>query len=300
MENHFLFITFGDSDLYHRQTNFAVISLLANLDEPAAASISVYTDKPAWYEWLGDRVTVIVVDDEQLRDWRGPYDHLFRIKINAILDVLAREPGNVIYLDSDVVHRGGSAPLFSGLGQDNCFMDGMHYRLGDKGGRAGKILQGGRGKKYGKFVIGEESAMWNAGVVAVPAASGADYLADALESMDAMCADGLHPTLLEQFALSLSLDQYGKLRSSKDWFTHYWGNKLTWNALIATFFAEVHIRSLSVEEAVARFGQVDLGYEGTIGRTRFEKLVNSLNKRLSLDTRDERVMAHLRSILTPH
>lgn len=296
MRNNFVFTVFGDLAFYHRQAGFAALSLIAHLDDANTASITVYTDEPEWYAWLGDRVTVIEVRQDQMKDWRGPHDHFFRVKIRAMQDVAARTPGNVIFGDSDIVCSGGLNGFFAMLERGACFMDEMSYRLGEKGGRSKKLLREARGNTYGKFTVTEQSPMWNAGIIAVPEALCQERLADAVESMDAMCAGGLIRDHLEQFALGLSLDRDGKLQPAKDWFIHYWGNKTQWNALISAFFAEIHMKGLSVEDACALFHDADLTGATTIKRTRLERISNSIRKRLKV--RDDQVLSMTNEILT--
>jgi lipopolysaccharide biosynthesis glycosyltransferase len=303
MQNNFVLMVFGENALYHRQAGFAILSLIANLDDADATSITMYTDNPAWYKWLGDRVTVIETQPELIKDWRGPHDHFYRIKIKVMQDVATRMPGNVIFVDCDVVCSGNLSSFFSMLEKGAFFMDEMSYKLGEKGGRSKKLLRKANGNTYGKFTVTKQSPMWNAGIIAVPEALCQERLADALESMDAMCAGGLIRDNLEQFALGLSLDREAKLQSSENWFIHYWGwgSKTPWNALISAVFSEIYLRGFSVDDACALFRDIDITKVKPIKQTKLEKTYNSICKRLGFrkwfNTREHQALHMTNEIL---
>lgn len=77
--------------------------------------------------------------------------------------------------------------------------------------------------------------MWNAGVIALSAASAASYVVDALMLCDAMTATDCERTLLEQFAFSLALNREGHLQKACHSIGHYYGNKPAWNQATQLF-----------------------------------------------------------------
>jgi len=295
MNNNFVTFAIGDRRSVHRQANFAALSILARSPEGTPPSIHIVTDEPGQYRWLEGRVTVVPVDNATLVEWTGPHKFFWRIKLRAMQHVIAQSPGNLIYVDSDVVCRAALQPLFDALDAGASFMHKLEYSLHAKGGRAGKLWKTGSGKRFGRFEIDEGSRMWNAGVVALPGNLAGSRLTDALECTDAMSAAGLGGLLLEQFSLSLSLDRNADLRAAEPWFVHYWGNKTAWNALIAGFLSDALVRQVSVEEVCAQLCQLELTLPEVIRRTRFERLNNSVRK--ALFPRDERVVTQLTSEL---
>ena len=296
MPNNFVFFTLGDADFIHRQANFAALSVIARTDRADDISITVVTDKPEWYRWLGEHVTVVNATPEMLKDWRGPHDHFFRIKIKVLQYVAENRPGNVIFLDCDVVCTSALTGFFEQLDQGQSFMDEMAYILSQKSGSGKKAWRRARGNTYGKFTVDENSPMWNAGVVAVPAQLSRTYLADALECMDEMCSGGVLKTFLEQFALGLSLDRADELKPATEWFLHYWGNKPPWNAMIAAFFAKTQLKGLSLEDSCDLFHALPLDIPKGIKRTRMERIANSVSKRLQ--ARDQRIAKTITEQLT--
>src|SRR5262249_12848354 len=100
------------------------------------------------------------------------------------------------------------------------------------------------------YTITAQSLMWNSGVVAIPKGS-AHYLANALEACDAMCQSNMRKYFIEQFALGLALESSGQLYEAKEWFLHYWGNKLQWQEkIIEPFLHQVYANHYSVDESI--------------------------------------------------
>jgi len=279
MSRSFVMFTVGDRAGVHRQANFAALSLLANPDWAKGDSIVIITDQPDWYRWLEDRVTTVRVDDAILDDWKGPAKHFFRIKIRAMQQALELRPGDLIYIDADIVCHRPLSGLFDVLRDGGCLMHEFEYLLSTKGGNAGGIWAQARGKRFGSLTLDSDVAMWNAGVVAMPGAVAERLLTEALECMDAMSASGLTSSHLEQLSLSMALAREGELRPASEWLLHYWGNKAPWNALIAAFLARVVMQQMTFEEACAAFREVDLSLPLRIPRSKGERFMNSLRKR---------------------
>lgn len=296
MSRTFVLFAVGDSSNTHRQANFAILSLYAHGLGATDAAIVVVTDRPQWYSWLGDRIHVSEVDDAILTEWKGAAQHFFRIKIKAMDHAAERFPGDLIYLDADVVC---SAPLDSFFGRlldGTSFMHEQEYFLRDKRGKKREVWAQAGGRTFGRLEVTPEACMWNAGVVAMPHAASRQLLAEALECMDAMSAAGMTASTLEQFSLSLALQRYGRLAPAREWFVHYWGNKAPWNALIAAFFARVALQELSFEEACRAFSGLDLNLPVTLPRGPGERFMNSVRKRLF--PRDQELADAIRKNLT--
>ena len=296
MSRSFVTFTVGDRAGVHRQANFAALSLLANADWDPSDSIVIVTDQPEWYRWLEGRVTTVHVDEATLEDWKGPAKHFFRIKIKAIQHALGRRPGDMIYIDADIVCHQNLRGLFDVLSRGGCLMHEYEYQLSTKGGNAGEIWAKARGGRFGNLTLDTDVAMWNAGVVAIPEAAAERLLSEALECMDAMSASGLTSSHLEQLSLSMALAREGELRPASEWLLHYWGNKAPWNALIAAFLARVALQQLTPDEACAAFKEIDLSLPLRIPRGKGERFMNSLRKRLF--PRDHEVAAAVERNLT--
>lgn len=291
MRNTFVTFAIGDRQFVHRQVNFAVVSLLARAGDADAPAIFVLTDRPEYYRWLRDHLTIVEADPQTLREWRGPYDYFFRIKLRVMQHVAELSPGNLVYLDSDVVCRAALDEFYAGIDAGTPFMHQLEYAMGQKGGKGRTLWKQTAGRKFGPLAAGPGSGMWNSGVVALPAAVSRPWLADALECIDAMCAARIEIAVLEQFSLGLSLDRDRTLQPADRWFIHYWGNKTAWNALIARFLADVQLQQLPIAEVCERFRALPLDIPTIVRRSRAERLLNSLQKRIA--PRDQSVLAQL-------
>jgi lipopolysaccharide biosynthesis glycosyltransferase len=188
--------------------------------------------------------------------------------------------GNLIFIDTDIVCQEDLTDLFVQLASGQCFMHTKEYTLASKRGTAQEMWRQARHRTYGSLTVNEESSMWNSGVVAIPDHLWERCLSAALMCCDEMCERGVKPKIIEQFSLSLALEKEQRLMPADQWFIHYWGNKPPWNALIATFLADVLLKQESVETACERMTTLPLNMPVTIKRTRLERLANSVTKRL--------------------
>src|ERR1700710_800580 len=94
-------LNFGENISYHTQTSFCIYSLLANCAD-SVKTINVITDKPLFYNHLKQQINIIPITENELTDWKGKYQFIWRIKIKAIEKICSLYPNcPVIYLDTD-------------------------------------------------------------------------------------------------------------------------------------------------------------------------------------------------------
>ncbi|MCP9234997.1 hypothetical protein [Lewinella sp. JB7] len=275
----FFYLTFGPNLEVHRQAVFSAMTILG-APRPEV-SIIVLTDAPEYYRFLGDRVTVRVTSAAELRDWRGPHDFFWRIKIKALEDLARRHPEeHLVYLDADTF-------CFGSLPRMRALLDGgthlMHAREGTLAElptrTERRMWQQCENRSFGGLTVDGASTMYNAGVVGLSAGGAARAVEIALRICDDMCAAGVIRRLIEQFALSVALASAGRLAAANFCIGHYWGNKEGWNTYTADFFLEHHLRATSLDEQLAAAGRVDFGVlpiYGKSSRTR-DKLVRWVN-----------------------
>ena len=113
-------------------------------------------------------------------------------------------------------------------------------------------------KSFGGITIKESMHMWNAGLVAIPVDKRLACLELALAICDDMCAAGVTPRLIEQYALSVALDRIYELKPADSFVGHYWGNKPEWDDYIKTFLADQHLKGNSIEQSVKDINDADL------------------------------------------
>src|SRR5438477_10643974 len=105
-------------------------------------------------------------------------------------------------------------------------------------------------KVFGSIHILPTHLMWNAGIVATPNIKNNEECQLALEICDAMCEQGVTRRLIEQFALSLSLQKIYGLHTASNTIAHYWSNKEEWNKTIEQFFISSYFKTLTSEQII--------------------------------------------------
>lgn len=253
-----LYLTFGDNLANHTQAQFSIYSFL--VQPGSVATINVVTDRPALYKNLRAEVQVIEVNKSLLKEWAGPHEFFWRIKIKAI-EMLCQKYADqpVVYLDADTFLYTGMAALEKGLRSGIAFMHEKEGTLAQgKTKTEQRMWKQAGGKVFGPTTITASHAMWNAGVVATPNTINGTECLLALSICDAMCAGGITRRLIEQFALSVALQETYGLQKAEDFIAHYWSVKAPWTELISQFFTTVHFQQLSLPESIEQFKRLDL------------------------------------------
>ncbi len=252
------FIT-GDIISYHTQCYFSILSFLSR---GGIDGISVYTDAPEMYKWFGDQVQVEYLTKDKVRDWRGPQDFIYRVKIKTMEDFCLKHPGQAfIYLDTDTFLYAPSAQLFEGLSAGKGF---MHKREGDLAAMkhtAGRVWRQIKGKTFGEFTFNTTADMWNAGLIALPAERQLECVRLGLALSDALCAAGIVTQITEQFSMTRAVDYIYGLSPADTMVGHYWGNKSGWKTLIDDVFLQAYMHKESMDTLIERLRHFDYTQE---------------------------------------
>ncbi|MHA6246577.1 hypothetical protein ACXYMU_01465 [Pontibacter sp. CAU 1760] len=269
-----LFLTFGDNIQNHYQANFAILSLLK--DKSGINRIYVYTDRPQYYSRYLDYVQVVPISEEMMKDWKGPYDFFWRLKLKAMEDLVRRHPDMpMLFLDSDTFLYTDLAHLTAPLQQGKALMhvaEGLLSQLKSKTER--RMWSKVNGLKVGDITINAGHTMWNSGVLGLPAARNQQTIELAIQLCDTMRAQDT-TRMIEQFALSIALTETYPMEAANATIGHYWGNKGQWNERITQFYMESFLKAYTVEQDVARLQEFDYGQLPLILR------VKTTHKRLS-------------------
>lgn len=250
MQTTFLFCSFSDNLNNHSMINFSILSLKKYA--PANSRFLVYTVTPENYKYLSSMIEIRPLDEKKIEDWRGPHDFMWRIKIMAMLDSAQNDPGHLVYLDGDTFAKADLSSMIEELDKGICFMHVKESLLSqDKDDNKCLMWKQIKNKEFGGMVAKEDSAMWNAGVVALDEKSKVELLQKSLRSTDGMCEADVTKWLIEQFSMSQALASTGKLKPADQWFAHYWGNKEELILAIKTFFTKTLMQMLSIDEAIA-------------------------------------------------
>ena len=250
-----LLMSFGSRLDNHYQAAFSILSFLAR---PGIERVFVATDAPRFYAQFGTRIEILPIDEALMSQWRGDSGFFWRIKIKAIERVVGISGNDLLYVDSDTFLAGDLTALSSVLASGATVMHRLESRLSQRASSTEKAMWAVlRGKTFGGITIDDQTEMWNAGVIGLPAASAGDDIERTLALCDALCATPCTRRLIEQFSFSLALATGGRLTPCDDAIIHYWGNKPDWNRALREFFAEAALTNADLSERISRLSYFD-------------------------------------------
>lgn len=220
--------------------------------------VLVYTTRPEEFAGTGDNVETVPVSEEQLARWRGAIDFVHRIKLEVLLDALARRPGRLLYVDGDTWFPVDPAALFARIAPGRTLMrvsegpfsnrsNGIQRKMHRFVTRHAFALPGGETVR-----IPGETEMWDAGVIGIHS-DDRPLVARALALTDAMYP--LYPKhVIEQSAVSYVLQTSTALGATGDDVEHYWRSAKELEPRIAEFL-EAH-RALPAQEQADRAAEL--------------------------------------------
>lgn len=276
-------LAYGDAPGVYRQSLMLLLSVVAHAPEPY--ELVVATDRPECYVWFGTRVEIEYLDFARLNAWRGPAPFSMRQKLELARAAiptpesgLARvPPAATVLLDADVLAIKPLGPFVARLRAGELFMHKKEYVL-SQSRRLGNRRLWASLQRSAHFAFTDDDAMWNSGVLAIPAAD-RPLLDRSIELYDRLGEAGLRHFATEQLVEGVILGRTGRLHPADEWFTHYWGNKPGYDAEIARRLADAFIEGLSVKEAAARFRDAPIVLPVEVRRSRAEKLASWIDRR---------------------
>ncbi|WP_439328202.1 hypothetical protein [Lonepinella sp. BR2357] len=273
-------LTFGERLENHYQACFAILTFLR---DPQIEKVIVITDRPDFYRIFGDRIEFIEIDQTTLQQWQGKYQFFWRVKIKALQTVQAQYPTqHLLYVDSDTFLASSLTAMQRQLNQGQTFMHLKEGALGDKSRRTWqKMHRTLKGKNVANIKITSDTAMWNAGVIALPAEKAQAILALAIGFCDEICSTNCERRLVEQFSFSVALNQHQPLQPCNTIIGHYWGNKTEWNQMIADFFVNAQLKNLSLQDCLTLLAEKDwralpLGKKQRNTNTKLKNIIDRL------------------------
>jgi hypothetical protein len=269
-------LAYGDAPGVYRQSLMLLVSLVAYAPEPY--ELVVATDRPECYVWFGTRVQIEFLDAGRLAGWRGPEPFSMRQKLELALAATIPSIGAMVLLDADVLAARPLGPFADRLRAGALFMHKHEYVL-SQSRRSGnrKLWEILRALPAGVGEFRDDDAMWNSGVLAVPAQDRA-LLEESLALYDRLGAAGVRHFATEQLVEGVVLGRTGRLQPAAEWFTHYWGNKPGYDAAIARRLADAFIEGMTVKEAAARYRANPIDLPAEVRPTRTNKLAAWLRR----------------------
>jgi hypothetical protein len=271
--------TFGANQIFYMQSTFLILNWLKYKNE--IDSINVITERPEYYRKLEKYINIIPIDGNTIKEWKGEFDFVFRVKLKAI-ELIINQNSNkqpILYLDTDTFIYKGFHELKDSLSAGKGIMHINEGQLSECPTRSGaRLWKRIRNQTFAGYTISENDCMWNAGVIGIPADNCSKIIETAIRMCDEICARINVNFLIEQFSVSVTLQRMVEMQEASGWIGHFWGNRDCWNNLISAFFSESYMKNSSVEEDIERisdfnFRQIPISAIPRNTATKLNKLV---------------------------
>ena len=262
-------LAYGESPAVYAQATMLMVSLVAYAPQPR--EFVVLTDHPDRFLWVREAVRILSIPASQLQSWAGPVSFSMRQKLGAAA-WLSRAHAPLVFVDADVVASGPLDAVADGVRSGTRYMHKREFELGSNTRKGNvRLWRELQARNFGSFQFRQTDAMWNSGVLALPAGD-ERVLQDALSLYDAMASAGIRHFATEQLVAGAVLDRAGELREARQWFTHYWGNKNNFTREIDRRLASIHERGLTPEAAAREYAADPIRLPAEVRPGRIEKL----------------------------
>lgn len=194
----------------------------------------------------GFPVRLEILTKEQVKEFCGPDNYVFRLKPSIIKDYFSKYKQNLLYMDTDTFFLRDPTALMADIAPGHSIMNVEEHNFVDAGVFETmhwfKMRQGLKQHTY--TVNGEQVAiplttmMWNSGVIGISQADAKvmNLYLSLTDEMFSRCKS----FVVEQFVASYVLQLNTQLQSTKDYIDHYWlkSVKHTFNVRIPGFLKE--------------------------------------------------------------
>ena len=207
------------------EARFSVLSAARFHGDGAGWAVRVYTDRPDLFADLPAEVEALSPDT--VRSWAGRHDYVYRGKIAALADALAR-PGTAraAVIDGDTYFTRSPSRLFRWVAPGRSV---VHRREGRphppeqaalRSVLAGHVPVDRTGVPWG---VTETQTLWNSGVVGLHRADAA-LCDEALDLTDQLLDHGFgeRSHTAEMVAVGVVLERRTVIRETSGTVTHYW------------------------------------------------------------------------------
>lgn len=240
-----MYLVFGDTLRYHIEANLSIRTFQRQTDE--SDRICVLTNRQEYYRRA--RVDIIPLTDELMKEWSGPHQYKFRVKIKAVEYVTQQFPKeDLLFVDCDTFLFGKLDDIKASLTQGKGLMHKNEGHPSKMRGPAFQMWSTMKGCQVKNIVIGMQHDLWNSGVIGIPAAKVDMVVSDWLSLCDEMLRQGVKAFNMEEYALSIALAEHASLEATDNNVGHYWGNKEEWEQLVCEMMCRAYMQDLTPEE----------------------------------------------------
>lgn len=234
-KNNLVFFAMGE--MYNKQCVFAILSLLNvyNRKLPESLHIYVYTNQPEFFSVIESKfgIKLIQINQDTINKWLNGQDYFLLTKISVVKDFLENYPGNMVFVDTDVIFKRRLDSTFKKIAKGEHVLHLREEKLSSEGNI--HFLKAFQDKKFilssGRTItIGRQSEMWNSGLIGL--SSQRLHLVDDVMELCQKLIPHSSSRFLEQLSFSLVLQDTGKLTGDHKKLVHYWWKKSFFNPVI--------------------------------------------------------------------
>lgn len=221
----------------------------------------VYTDAPLFFKTiLPPTVAYCVINSQQIQDWKGNLNYIYRLKTKVLQEVCSTYTGNFLFVDTDTVFLKNSLHLFDEIQKGELLLDTCEGKLIDNPGGIARKTRAFL-KKYSTFSIpsdeesihlDEQFVAWNSGTIGFT-----NVIAKTLVSVEELI-DVLYTKsrlfVVEQIAMSYYFQKIKQPIATKNYIHHYWDFK-EFRPVLKAFFE--HNKSKSFFELVNEIDKIN-------------------------------------------
>lgn len=249
MTNIFYF-TCGEKERNHFQCILSIFSIMQWKKE--GLRFTVFTDKPEFYNIIRDKIEIVHLTPELMKEWRGSHDFIWRLKIMSVAAIAEKYPDDhLLYLDSDTFSAESIEKIIDLLNSGHTIMHMNEGKLAEIKTKTFRyMLEDLNFKKVMGVEINRDTVMYNAGVIGIPK-DRLELTARVVKMCDELLDFNIRRNnILEQLSFSIVLSVNQNIRMAKGMITHYWADKAEWDAKMEKYFSKIAILNPAPEQRI--------------------------------------------------
>lgn len=228
--NYIIYQVHGNIDFY----NEALFSILSYYKQNNGNDyrIVIYTENENFFKkLLPSEVIYINITSEKIKEWRGEFDFVHRVKIKIIQDFTSKYNGNFLYLDTDTFFNSNIKDIFDSIENDTLFFDKYEGELFESKSliikRIATFFKKNNLQKSNSeqnlIQVSKPFYLWNAGVIGF--SSKHTSLLNKVEVLTDLLYPKLKSHITEQFAFCYYFNSIKKPLVTDEKIYHYWDFK---------------------------------------------------------------------------
>jgi hypothetical protein len=244
---HLVYLASGTNSFLDAQAAYAMLSALAFKGD-ATIEIHFFTDASELHPLLQDHVTLEFLSSERSAALvPGSFDP-YRLKLAVLREIAQRYSSEAcMFLDADTFFFQPYAPLLDRLSDDAGVLHRREYTITTH--PTPQMRKFERALRAAAFNPDNSFAMWNSGVIGLPANS-LPLLDEAFKTLERLSPHTRKKYLVEQFSITYAMCLHGQPEPAEEFVFHYWYQKSDYTAAIQKQLAAW--QDLSLDAACSR------------------------------------------------